>query len=192
MKSDHKSKKLQSWTVHQRETAFGTTRFTITKEQMTTPAGVAAEYFIHHGADAALCVCVDGDKVLVERQYRPPIGRVSADYPAGAVEPSDNSPEDAAKRELAEETGYSPVAIEHLATLDRDPGFSSSKIHVFLARGTRTAEASLDETEEIDTKWMPRKEVLGLIESGEMGCAFCVASTLLAFSRLGWISPSSR
>ena len=177
------------WTLLGDEPALETPWFSIARRTYRTPNGSTPTYYVHHTHDSVLCVCVTDDaRVLVERQYRPAIDRVSVDYPAGRVEADDLGLEAAMLRELEEETGYRAVELSRLGRLDQNPGFSSTSMHVFLARGVVDGVVSPDDNESIHAEFVPAAEVLGMVEQGEISCAFCVSATLLAFRALGWLS----
>lgn len=184
---DHEDK-LAPWKKLTEETVFHSPWFDIVKQHLKTPSGKDADFFVRHGKDSVMCVCVGEDnKVLIERQYRPAIERVSIDYPAGSIESFDGNPETAARRELLEETGFSARSVKHLATLDKESGFSASKLHVYLVQGTIKGVASPEDTESIVLNFVSQTEILRLISQGELACAFCVSATFLAFQELGWL-----
>jgi ADP-ribose pyrophosphatase len=191
MKTD--PSKLQPWTTTAQDVAFETPWFKIRKRHMQTPTGKELDYYIHEGNDSVICVCVDltNKTVLVEQQYRPPVEKVSIDYPAGHVEANDESIEAAIRRELQEEVGFTVASIKRLAVLDRDPGFSQTRMHVFLAQGNTSNNTHPDETESIVANFVPATEILQMIAEGSMSCAFCLSSTLLAFKELGWLHVST-
>ena len=181
--------KLQAWKLLSSEVAFETPWFSIQKEQLVTPKGATPTFYIHHAHDSAMCVCVTPDKrVLIERQYRPAIKRISVDYPAGAIESTDKTIEEAMLRELEEETGYQATAYKKLGVIEKDPSFSIAHMHIFLAQGTKPGSEQQEETESIISSFVPASEILTLIESGEMACALCVSATFIAFKELGWLS----
>jgi 8-oxo-dGTP pyrophosphatase MutT (NUDIX family) len=129
----------------------------------------------------------EDQRVLIERQYRPAVEKVTVDYPAGGIEPDDKDPEAAILRELQEETGYRPGSLKELAVVDSIPGLSSTRFHVFLAEGVFAAgEASPEPTESIVTEFVPARQILKMIDSGEMACASCISATFYAFRELGW------
>lgn len=191
MKTD--STKLQSWTTTDQAIAYETPWFKIRKRHMQTPTGKELDYFIHEGNDSVICVCADmkNKTVLVEQQYRPPVEKVSVDYPAGRVEEDDASTEEAIRRELQEEVGFKVDSIKKLAVIDKDPGFSQTRMHVFLAEGTTTDNTNPDDTESIVADFVPAIEILQMIADGTISCAFCLSSTLLAFKELGWLTVST-
>jgi ADP-ribose pyrophosphatase len=180
--------KLKKWQIINKSIAFKTPWFKIRKQRMRTPKGVELDYFIHDGNDSVICVCVsDDNRVLVEKQFRAPIEKFSIDYPAGRMEKDDKSTEAAMRRELREEAGFIARSIQKLGIIDKEPGFSSTRMHVFLAKGTIDVPATPDETESIVLKFVTPGEVLKMIDTKKMTCAFCLSATLLAFKKLGWL-----
>jgi ADP-ribose pyrophosphatase len=180
---------LQPWKTLHSEMAYETPWFTIEKEDLETPKGARPTFYIHHANDSALCVCVtDERKVLIERQYRPAIKRVSVDYPGGSLEHSDTDAEAAMLRELKEETGYLATSSKKLAVIDKDPGFSATRLHIYVVHGAVPGKDSQEDSESIISEFIPAEEVLELITAGEMACAYCVSATLFAFKELGWLT----
>jgi ADP-ribose pyrophosphatase len=91
---------------------------------------------------------VDGDVVVIE-EWRQAVGRVSFGLPAGGFE-GEEAPVEAARRELAEETGYEAAAFEELGVFEPANGLLDSTFHYFVARGCEpAAEQDLDHNESI-------------------------------------------
>ena len=82
-----------------------------------------------------LATTVTGDVLLV-RQYRPVVENLTLELPSGLVDPGE-TPEQAARRELIEETGHDADVIEHVGTLVPDVGRMGNRMHCFVARGAR-------------------------------------------------------
>jgi ADP-ribose pyrophosphatase YjhB (NUDIX family) len=185
---DESSNKLQPWTIQSQEIAFKTPWFEIIKQDLKTPSGATPTFYIHHTHDSVMCVCATDDgRLLVEKQYRPSIKKVSVDYPAGRLEADDKDVETAMLRELQEETGYSTTSFKRLAVIDKDPGFSTTRMHIFLAQGAMPGNDNPEATESIVSEFIPAEQVFGMIISGEMSCAYCVSATFFAFKELGWL-----
>ena len=87
----------------------------------------------HPGASVVLAVD-DEDRVLVVRQYRHPAGQRLVELPAGLLDQPGEDPEEAARRELVEETGYDAASWTRLASTYSSPGVTSEVIHLYLAR----------------------------------------------------------
>src|SRR6185369_5279763 len=94
-------------------------------------------FHVIHGPDWAsvLCVTEDSEVVLV-RQYRHGVGRPSLELPAGVIE-SHETPEEAARRELAEETGYESDDWVRIQSVSTEPARHTTQAHFFCARGAR-------------------------------------------------------
>ena len=73
--------------------------------------------------------------MLLIRQYRHPVGELLWEIPAGLLDVDGESHENAARRELLEETGYLAETLEPLIEFFTTPGGSTEKIAIFLAKG---------------------------------------------------------
>jgi ADP-ribose pyrophosphatase len=100
----------------------------------------------------------DGAVILI-RQFRPPLNRAVIELPAGLCEPGEH-PEDAAKRELTEETGYSAGELHFLAEGPLSSGISSEMLTVYLAKAlSYVGIGARDETEDIEVLKVPLSNV---------------------------------
>ncbi len=94
-------------------------------------------------------------KVLLEKQFRPPLGRDVIELPAGLVEPGE-SMEDAARRELVEETGWSAEKLAFLAEGPISTGASTESLRAYLCTGlTRVGKQGGDDNEIIEVSEVP-------------------------------------
>jgi 8-oxo-dGTP pyrophosphatase MutT (NUDIX family) len=119
-------------------------------------------------------------KILVVRQYRFGIGKFTTEIPAGLIEPGEPHAE-AARRELAEETGYIARAWQYLGWVQANPAFMDNLCHMWLALDvTLGGGAHLDDGENIQIAEMSLEEVRQQIRAGEMRNSM----TLLALSRV--------
>jgi ADP-ribose pyrophosphatase len=95
---------------------------------------VQREVVAHPGA-VAIVALDDAGKIVLVNQYRPAIATRLDELPAGLLDVEGESALDAAKRELAEETGLTAQEWNVLVDLHSSPGFSDEAVRVFLARG---------------------------------------------------------
>lgn len=182
-----KNHKLEPWTLLDQKVVLDTPWFKINRQHLQTSTGAQAEFYIHENNDSVLCFCVDEqDRVLIERQYRPAIERVSIDYPAGRVEHDDASTQAAIRRELLEEVGFTATSLTQLAVIDKDPGWSTARMHLFLARGRVDQDPKPDANESIEVEFVPREEILAMLTDGRLCCSACVSASFFAFQALGW------
>ena len=117
---------------------------------------VRREVVRHPGAVAIVAVTPDQRLVMV-RQYRYAAGRFLLEIPAGTLEPGED-PEDTARRELREETGYSAKNLRPLGSFFSAPGFCDEVIHLFRAEGLTPGEQDTDFGEDIDLVEIPVDE----------------------------------
>lgn len=104
----------------------------------------------------------------MERQYRHGLGRMSVEIPAGVAEQGE-SPLEAAKRELLEETGYESPCWQLQAILSPNPATSTNYTYCFLATEARKVSAQhLDRTEDITIELMTPRQVRTLLEEGQI------------------------
>jgi ADP-ribose pyrophosphatase len=117
----------------------------------------------HRGAVGI--VCVHDDEIVLVRQYRHATAEVLLEIPAGKLDPGED-PETTARRELVEEVGLRPNAIEHLATYYTTPGFSNELFHLYLTTDVTPEAGSTEPGEVIEVERYPLSSVRELLTSG--------------------------
>lgn len=118
------------------------------------------------------------NSVLMVRQYRPAVHCHALELPSGTVEPGE-LPEDAARRELAEETGYHAQDLTLLGTLLPDCGRLSNKLWCFQARDVVPLAAWKPE-EGIEVVECSPAKLIEYIHQGEFNHALNLAAVLLS------------
>lgn len=103
------------------------------------------EFIVHPGAAVMIPLFADG-RILVERQYRYPVGMTMTEMPAGKIDPGESALQ-TAKRELAEETGYRAREWAFLTRLHPAVGFANEVLDLFLCRELEAVEHAPDEDE---------------------------------------------
>lgn len=116
---------------------------------------------------AVVIVPVLGEKILFVEQYRYPIEQVLLELPAGKLDPGE-SPEECAKRELEEETGYKAKKLSYLGKIFTTPGFTTEVIHIFAAEDLEKTAQNTDPDEFIDVKEVSIEEALSLLKNAEI------------------------
>lgn len=158
-------------------------------DQVRMPGGREAEREVveHHGAVAIVALDDDGRIAMIE-QYRHPVGRRLWELPAGLLDEIDEPPVEAAKRELAEETGLAADRWSVLVDVMASPGFTDECVRVFLAEGITEVDRpeARDEEADIVLTFVPVEEAVARALSGEFVNASAVSGILaLVASRTG-------
>lgn len=135
------------------------------------------EYLRHPGA-AAVVLLKEG-KILLERQWRYPLGRAFWEVPAGKLEAGED-PALCAARELEEETGYASDTWTPLGTICPGIGYSNEVISLYLAENPREGSRHLDPGEFLDLAWIPFEEAVRMAETGEIDDAKTIGALFRA------------
>lgn len=150
----------------------------VKREEVLLPSGkkIYRECVIHRGASAILPIKEDG-KLIFVKQYRHPIGEILLEVPAGTLKPGED-PKLCAARELEEETGYTAGELIHLITVYPSPGYSSERLHIYLARELRRGLQNLELDEDISVVEMTFEQALKEIEEGRIRDAKTIIAIL--------------
>ncbi|NEX61858.1 NUDIX domain-containing protein [Noviherbaspirillum galbum] len=149
----------------------------VQKDTIRLPDGKTTkrEYIKHPGAVVVLPVFDDGS-ILLERQFRYPLRQVFIEYPAGKIDPGEESLA-CAKRELLEETGYTATEWQFVCTIHNAIAYSDEHLDIFLARGLTAGDAKLDEGEFLETFKATLPEMLQWIREGKVSDVKTVIGT---------------
>jgi ADP-ribose pyrophosphatase len=128
---------------------------------------------------AVVLVPVDADgRILCVRQYRHPTGRWLLELPAGGVDPKDTSPEDAAQRELREETGHRGT-LTRIGGLYLAPGYSEEYQHMYAAADLVEDPLEADDDEDLRLERLTLDEALLAVDEGAICDAKSIAALLM-------------
>jgi 8-oxo-dGTP pyrophosphatase MutT (NUDIX family) len=136
--------------------------------------------------EAAGCVVHDPDRgVLLLWRHRFITDTWGWEIPAGAVDDGE-TPDEAAAREVQEETGWQPGPLEHLVSYQPSNGLSDQRFHVFLARGAKHVGDPIDVGEAERIEWRSPSDVRADIARNKMpdGLSLTALLYVLAFGRL--------
>ncbi len=157
----------------------------VRRDEILLPDGKpsAREYIRHVGAVCVVPMTDDG-RVIVERQFRYPVGDVMTEIPAGKLDGKSEDRLSAAKRELCEETGFTAGEWTFLGDYYPTPAYSDERISMYLARGLRSGERKLDEDEFLNVKAVPLESLVndileGVITDGKTQAAVLKTAMLL-------------
>ena len=141
--------------------------------------------FVSHRMGAACVLAVrDDGKLLMVRQYRNALDRITLEVPAGKRDSIDEDTSICAARELEEETGYRAGKLEKLLSLKSTVAFCDEFIDVYLATELqKIGEQHLDEGEEIDIEAYDLKELMDMCYEGKLQDAKTVAAIMAYAAR---------
>jgi ADP-ribose pyrophosphatase len=158
---------------HSIRKAFEGHIFSVTVESITTPKGgtLHAEIVRHPGSVVLIPVTNEG-KIILVKQYRPAIGRLAWELPAGTLKPNED-PKKGASRECQEETGLVPSQLDRLGAFFPTPGYCDEEMNFFKASGLREPgpedeKAEQDEDEDIETHAFSIEQLRAMIQSNEI------------------------
>ena len=134
------------------------------QDTMLIPNGNVAKWDLidHKGAAAVVAVRDDG-KLLMVRQYRNALERETLEIPAGGLNGREEPTDQAAKRELEEETGYTCDKLELLNSIYTTVAFCNEKIDIYLARNLKLGKQHLDEDEYLNVEAYSLEELKQMI-----------------------------
>lgn len=176
-----------SWKQLSSEEKYKNPWITITEDKVETDSGKVLTWGVVHQKPAAFTIPWDGKYFTIIGLYRYPLNAFSWEFPAGGAE-EEGDMQEAAERELKEETGIIATTMKYLGKFSTQNGVCTQQTHAYLATGiSETGERELDAGEEgLQTKRVTYSELCAMIADG----TFSDGQSLAAFSYLqasGWI-----
>ena len=172
-----------AWRTLSSRPVYSNKWISVREDLVALPDGRTTVYgVVSCGHCVGLLPFVDPDTVLLVRQYRYVAGRPTWEMPTGGVHAGETL-EQAAQRELAEETGYRARHLVHVSTYHTSKSVVDETAHLFLADGLDGTETTPDETEFIDVHAFPFDTVLRMVLDGEIVDSMTIVGVLLAARR---------
>lgn len=134
---------------------------------------------VRHPGAAMMIAMLDDETLLMERQFRYPLGRHFIELPAGKIDAGED-PLVTARRELREECGYEAADWRHLTTLHPCIGYADERIELFLARDLTHVGSALDEGEFLEVLPVRIAQALQWVREGKITEAKAVTGLLWA------------
>lgn len=155
------------------------------KDTVALPNGkLATRETVRHIGAVAVVPLTDDGKVIVERQFRYPLGCVITEIPAGKLDSQTEDRLSAAKRELEEETGYTADEWIDLGDYYPAAAYTDERISLYLAKGLHQGKRNLDEDEFLNILEVPLEELVQDVLSGEITDGKTQAAILKAYLQL--------
>ena len=127
------------------------------------------EYVVHPGAVMVIPMLdtPDGLRLVMERQYRYPVGQVMTEFPAGKLDPGED-PWLCAQRELLEETGYTARQWARAGVLHPVIAYSTEVIEIWFAKELSLGQRQLDQDEFLDVFTATPDELMAACQQGRL------------------------
>lgn len=166
------------------------------RDTVKFPDGTTAsrEYLLHPGAVMIVPLIEEASgeiRIVLERQFRYPVGQVMIEFPAGKLDSGENT-QVCAQRELQEETGYTATEWARAGVLHPVISYSTEIIEIWFARGLSPGERHLDQGEFLDVFTATPTQLLQWCRDGQvtdgktLTAALWLQNVLSGAWELGW------
>ncbi len=179
---------LKPWIVKRSKYIVRDQWLSLRADTCETQDGILVDpYYVFEYPDWAHIIAVDSvNRIMITQQYRHGAGRICREIPCGIIEKNE-TPENAARRELEEETGCTATEFIKIGSLYANPASHTNMIHIFLsANALVTGKQNTDPSENITCGFETINHIFEMIDKGEFQQATQVASLLLAFRHMNF------
>ena len=183
--SDTDPRPRTSWEVLSSDELYSHPYFRFRKDRCALPdERIMPAYYVMEFVDWVNVVALTDDgKIVLVNQYRHAAKRRFYEFPGGTLDPDNKTetPEQAATRELVEETGYAANRLSYLGLHYPNPGLQDNRMHVYLGTGCcKVSEPKLDTYEDLEVEVVDVQDFLQCIEQGRPMHSLMMASLVLA------------
>jgi ADP-ribose pyrophosphatase len=157
----------------------------VCEDRVQLPDGQEQTFVVFRSTDGVGMLALDAeDQVLLIRQYRYPVQEYFLEVPRGSVDAGE-TPEQAALRELREETDYTARSLRLLTAFYTNSSMLPERVHLYLAQGLEPAPTREDASEFLHPQRVPFADALRMVEAGEISDGTTMVAILLAARALG-------
>lgn len=177
---------MEKWTLLDSKYIIQRPWATLRVDTLRMPNGhIKEEYYVlEYPTWVNMVAFTEDNKLIFVRQYRHGANEIMVELPAGVVEEGEK-PEDAARRELLEETGYAFDSITYVCELYANPATSGNLTYTYLLKGGRKVqEQQLDSSEDIEVVIMGIEEAKQFLFDNKIGQALHTSALFYTFQKL--------
>ena len=178
---------MEKWTLLDSKYIIQRPWATLRVDKLQLPDGrIKEEYYVlEYPTWVNMVAFTEDDQILFVRQYRHGAGEVLVELPAGVVDEGEK-PEEAARRELLEETGYAFTSMEYVCELYANPATSANRTYTYVLKGgKKVQEQDLDDSEDIEVLQMSIEEAKQFLFDNKIGQALHSSALFYTFKKLG-------
>lgn len=178
---------MQKWKVLESNYLVKRPWATLRVDKLEMPNGhIKEEYYVlEYPTWVNMIGITKENKILFVKQYRHGAAQVLVELPAGVVEDGED-PEEGAKREMLEETGYAFDKIEYICELFANPATSGNKTYTYLLTGgVKVQEQDLDDSEDIEVLELTIEETKELLLNNKIGQALHTSALFYTLKKIG-------
>jgi len=159
--------------------------FSVRTDTAVSPrTGIQHDFYVIESEDWINVIPLIADNhVVMIRQYRHGARKVTLEIPGGLVDPGD-TPEEAAVRELLEETGYQAQTLVQIGVVNPNPALFNNRCYTFIAQNVKKIRDPMpDQAEDIEVVLTPLSDIPKLIQTGEIDHAMVITAFYWYFSQ---------
>jgi 8-oxo-dGTP pyrophosphatase MutT (NUDIX family) len=172
--------KARKWRTLGNERVFSTPIFDLHRRRSIHSKRGERDFFVIDPTDWVNIIPLTPKReVIMVRQFRHGISAFTLEIPGGMIDPGDENPAVAGRREMIEECGYDSADIVALGRVHPNPAIQPNFCYSFLARNVKHVGAphpNLDGSEETEVVVVPLKDIKGLIADGKITHALVITA----------------
>jgi|SRR5690606_1408890 len=181
---------MQKWKILDSKYIIQRPWATLRVDKVQLPNGYVKEeyYVLEYPSWVNMVAFTEDGKILMVRQYRHGAQQIMLELPAGVVEEGED-PQEAARRELLEETGYAFDTITYICKLYANPATSGNLTYTYLLQGgKKVQEQQLDSSEEIEVVELSVDEVKKMLWDNKIGQSLHCSALFYTLHTLGYFN----